>query len=105
MKRLDELKPLFIKYIPVLKEHGIPYISEEFEVSVHLCACGCGGVTVQPFNDKFDGWDITIENDMVSFTPSVGNFSGENPYHVHYYIKNNMGIKKTHRFLYRFYHW
>jgi hypothetical protein len=36
-----------------------------------------------------NGWDMTINDNKVTFKPSIGNFTGENPYHAHYFIINN----------------
>jgi len=89
MPRVDKLEPVFVQYIPQEIEEGKLYISEEFEVSIHLCACGCGGKTVMPFNQN-TGWRMKNLNGLVSFSPSVGNFSGEQPYHAHYFIVDNV---------------
>lgn len=86
--KINELRPIFVEEIPREKESGILYISEKYKVSIHLCACGCGEQTVLPFN-KSGEWNMTNNNGLVSFSPSVGNFSGENPYHAHYFITNN----------------
>lgn len=88
---LTELEPVFVKFIPDELEDGKLYISEEFEVSIHLCACGCKGKTVLPFKQVRDHnhWGMTNNNGKISFDPSVGNFSGENPYHAHYFIREN----------------
>ena len=90
MERLTELTPVFCKYLPAWKamEHGYIYISEEFGVSNHLCACGCGQQTVLPFNAPGD-WTMVNNNGKVTFSPSVGNFNGESPYHAHYFITEN----------------
>lgn len=92
--KMHEVKPVFIKHIPAWKdmENAILYISEEFKVSNHLCACGCGQQTVLPFNRDRDfgkDWSMTNDNGKISFIPSIGNFSGENPYHAHYLITDN----------------
>lgn len=86
--KINELTPLFVEYIPKEKNSGILYISEKFNISIHLCACGCGEQSVLPFNTKGE-WKMINNNGLISFTPSVGNFSGEKVYHAHYYITNN----------------
>ena len=87
--RTEELKPVFCDVIPAFKdmEQGLLYISAMHEMANHLCACGCGAQTVMDFGDQ--GWRITDNNGRISFTPSVGNFKGETPYHAHYYITEN----------------
>jgi hypothetical protein len=93
--KIYELTPIFCKHIPNWKgmEQGILYISEFYEVSNHLCACGCGQQTVLPFTREKNygkNWSMTVNSDSkISFLPSIGNFSGEKPYHAHYYITEN----------------
>jgi hypothetical protein len=87
---INELVPVFVEYIPSIKEEGKIYISEKFEVAIHLCACGCGQQTVMPLNKKDGGgWKFVKDGDLLTFRPSIGNFIGEDPYHAHYYITNN----------------
>lgn len=86
-KKLHELTPEYCVYIPEHKEPGILYISKEFDIAVHLCACGCGKQTVTPLNEK--GWTLTEKNNKVTLRPSIGNFSGEKSHHAHYFITNN----------------
>ncbi|MBW3021253.1 hypothetical protein KY334_08210 [Candidatus Woesearchaeota archaeon] len=72
--------------MPKIKEPGILYISKEFELAIHLCACGCGGECVTPTNE----WHLReFEDGTVTLRPSIGNWNGEKPYHAHYYITNN----------------
>lgn len=87
-----ELTPEFVETITKDLEPGILYISLKFGCSIHLCACGCGEQTVLPFREDFasDGyWKMINHNGLITFEPSIGNFSGENPYHAHYYIRDN----------------
>ena len=70
--------------IPNKLKDGVLYISERFGVVIHLCACGCGIKTVTPIREG--GWTISKNKDKVTLRPSIGNFSGESPYHAHYYI-------------------
>jgi hypothetical protein len=87
--RLNKLTSLFCKNIPDQLESGILYISEEYNVSIHLCACGCGNKTVIPFKDREDGmfWAMTRNGDNVTFRPSIGNW--QLPCRSHYFITNN----------------
>lgn len=93
MEKLFEVRPEFCEYIPPIIEHGIIYISNKFKLSIHLCACGCGEKTVTPFSKIIDGkdigWKLTDNNGKITLRPSIGNFTGENPYHAHYYITEN----------------
>lgn len=87
-----EFVPVFVDTIPQTLEENKIYISERFETSSHLCACGCGEKAVLPLGNR--GWTLTKhENGKISFNPSVGNWKWEAPnYHAHYYITENMAI-------------
>jgi len=86
-----ELMPVFVNEIPLNIEEGKVFISKQFGVAIHLCACGCGGKTVMDLKPHWkDGWTLNENPDgSVSFSPSIGNFIGEKQYHAHYYIVNN----------------
>lgn len=89
-KRVDRLKPMYCKYIPKIKESGILYISRELKLAIHLCACGCGAETVTPIDqDNNFGWQFIHTHTGMTLKPSIGNFSGENPYHAHYYVTDS----------------
>ena len=85
--RINELEPVECEEIPAEKEPGKLYITKQYGVAVHLCACGCGGKTVTPLGAG--EWSLTENNGMVTLRPSIGNWSGESPYHAHYFITNN----------------
>lgn len=87
MERINELTPIYCKHIPAEIKSGVLYISKEFSVAIHLCACGCGGQTVTPLTT--DEWLLSEANGKVTLRPSIGNFMGEKPYHAHYYITDN----------------
>ena len=56
MPKIFEIKPLFTEQIPDIIEEGVLYISEKYEVAVHLCACGCKGKTVLPLG--YGEWNL-----------------------------------------------
>ena len=87
-KRFDIL-PVHVKYIPDELEEGKLYISLEFGMAIHLCACGCKGKTVTGLTPRWNEWTLTDNDGKVTLRPSIGNFSYENPYHAHYFITNN----------------
>lgn len=87
MNKINELKPVYVDYMPDQLEAGKLYISTVFKLAIHLCACGCGEQTVTPLGDK--EWMLTDKGGKITLRPSIGNFSGENPYHAHYYITDN----------------
>lgn len=88
-----------ITVIFLLEEEQIPdilddnklYISEKYEIAIHLCACGCKRKAVTPLG--VGEWTLTKGSDSsVSLSPSIGNFMGETPYHAHYFITNNKAV-------------
>jgi hypothetical protein len=86
-EKINEIVPVYCDYIPDVLEPGKLYIAGEFNVAVHSCACGCGGKTVTPLGAG--EWALTENDARVTLRPSIGNFSGESPYHAHYYITDN----------------
>jgi hypothetical protein len=86
--RIDELRPVHVVEIPSDIEEGVLYISHEYKVAIHLCACGCIQKTVTPLGAE-RGWTIEEADGKVTLRPSIGNFMGENPYHAHYFITQN----------------
>ncbi len=91
MKR-TELITEYCDEMPKEKKEGILYISEKYEIAIHLCACGCGIQSVTPL--KRGEWALTKKNpnmydETVTLRPSIGNFKGEPEYHAHYYITDN----------------
>ena len=89
MKKLTEIKPEYVDFMPEEKEHGVLYISDKFSLAIHLCACGCEGQSVTPIGGKNYGWRLEDNSGKITMNPSIGNFSGEKPYHAHYYIRKN----------------
>lgn len=82
----DSLRAEFVEFVPDPLEQGILYVSEKYWVAIHLCACGCGGKTVTPLGEP-QGWKYTREGDLVSLSPSIGNF--QMPCHSHYFLERN----------------
>lgn len=85
-KRLNELEPVFVEFVPHQLEAGKLYISERFGTTSHLCPCGCQELVVMPIN-KEHGWNMTKKDGKITLRPSVGNF--ELPCKSHYYITEN----------------
>jgi hypothetical protein len=80
---IDKLSVEYTVFIPDELEEGILYVSREYKIAIHLCACGCRGKTVTPLKN----WTITThEDNTITLRPSIGNWLGENPYHAHYFI-------------------
>lgn len=90
MNRINNIEPVYCETIQNELEEGKLYISYEHGVAIHLCACGCKGKTVTDLKPRWkSGWTIAEANGKVTLRPSIGNFSGENPYHAHYFITEN----------------
>ncbi len=85
---IHELKLLCLRHFPGKEGMlpGILYYSEEFELTTHLCACGCGEETVLPIGPN--DWQLVIDADALpTLNPSIGNWRGQSPYHAHYFIR------------------
>ena len=70
-------------YMPMELESGILYVSEEFEVAGHLCACGCGNKIITPLGNV--EWFLEEENGKPSLSPFIGNW--QIPCKSHYWIR------------------
>lgn len=87
MDKINKIEPVYFDVIPKDLEHGKLYISKRFNTAIHLCACGCGEKTVTPLGDG--EWALACNDGKVTLRPSIGNWSGQNPYHAHYLITDN----------------
>ncbi|HVV67144.1 MAG TPA: DUF6527 family protein [Candidatus Saccharimonadales bacterium] len=79
------LRHEFVEYIPDVLEDGVLYISTPYSTAVHLCMCGCGQEVVTPLSPQ--QWQLKSQDDTVSLTPSVGNWSFA--CQSHYWIRNS----------------
>jgi hypothetical protein len=68
--------------MPKVLEAGLLYVSEEFEVAGHLCACGCGNKVITPLGPT--EWSFTEEDGEPTLSPSIG--SWQLPCQSHYWI-------------------
>jgi hypothetical protein len=80
----DELKPVFVQFVPTELDEGNLYVALEYATASHLCACGCGERVVTPFGPA--DWILTFDG-QVTLSPSVGN--GQFKCGSHYMIRNN----------------
>jgi hypothetical protein len=87
--KIDKVRPLFVECIPDELQEGVVYISERFRVCSHKCCCGCGEEVVTPLSPA--EWKLTLEGDLVSLWPSVGNW--DYACRSHYVIRRNLVIK------------
>lgn len=72
-----------VERFPDRIEPGKLYWSKEFEISAHLCACGCGDVVYLPVGPV--DYSITLDPNGPTLRPSVGNW---NVCNAHYLITN-----------------
>ena len=71
-----------VHYMPKELTPGILYVSEEFEIAMHLCACGCGSKIKTPLGPT--EWSVEQTNSGPSLRPSIGNW--QEACQSHYWI-------------------
>jgi hypothetical protein len=82
MTRMARFRLQRVHYMPKELEPGILYVSEEFDVAGHLCACGCGSKVMTPLGPT--EWSIHESENGPSLRPSVGNW--QLPCKSHYWL-------------------
>lgn len=80
---IDTFRLERVKYVPKELEAGILYVAAEFDVAVHLCACGCGTKVTTPLGPT--EWQVADTSNGPTVTPSIGNW--QLPCRSHYLIK------------------
>lgn len=83
--KLNLINPKFVEFVPDVVEEGILYISIPYDTATHKCACGCGRIVVTPI--KPTDWSLTWNGEVVTLTPSIGNWNL--PCQSHYLIIRN----------------
>ena len=61
-----------VHYMPKELKPGVLYVSEEFDIAMHLCACGCGSKVKTPLGPT--EWSVEETNSGPTLRPSVGNW-------------------------------
>lgn len=61
-----------VHYMPKDLKPGILYVSQEFEIAIHLCACGCGAKVKTPLG--MTEWSVKETKTGPTLRPSVGNW-------------------------------
>jgi hypothetical protein len=79
---MTRLKLERVHYMPKVLAAGVLYVSEEFDIAGHLCACGCGNKVMTPLGPT--EWSFKETNGAPSLEPSVG--SWQLPCQSHYWI-------------------
>lgn len=71
-----------MQFMPKELESGLLYVSEEFEVAGHLCACGCRAKVMTPLGPT--EWSFEEVDGQPTLRPSIG--SWQLPCQSHYWI-------------------
>ncbi len=61
-----------VKYLPQELLTGVLYVSNEYALAGHLCACGCGNKVITPLGPV--EWTLTERNGRPTLRPSIGNW-------------------------------
>jgi len=83
-EKADTIKLLHLKYLPKVLEPGYLYVSQEYKVAGHLCACGCGNKVITPLGPT--EWEFSEADGRPTLNPSIGNW--QLPCRSHYWISN-----------------
>ncbi|NJB82053.1 DUF6527 family protein [Wenyingzhuangia aestuarii] len=75
----------FVNYIPDYLKENIIYISNNSNIVIHLCACGCKNKVVTPISPI--QWSYTYNGESISLSPSIGNWNFDCK--SHYWIRDN----------------
>lgn len=81
---MNELKLQHVTYVPRDLAPGVLYVSLEYAVAAHLCACGCGAKVVTPLGPA--EWSFAERDGRPSLRPSIGNW--QLPCRSHYVISD-----------------
>ncbi|MFZ4616660.1 MAG: DUF6527 family protein [Rectinemataceae bacterium] len=81
---MPTLRTEHVTLMPSYLEPGILYVSLEYGVAAHLCACGCGTKVVTPLSPT--DWRFSESRRGPSLWPSIGNW--QLPCRSHYVIRN-----------------
>jgi hypothetical protein len=71
-----------VHFMPQQLGPGILYVSEEFDIAAHLCACGCGQKVMTPLGAT--EWSFEEVDGKPTLHPSIGNW--QLPCQSHYLI-------------------
>lgn len=72
MEKIRSFKLEFVHYIPKELNQGVLYISMEYSLVVHLCACGCGEKVATPLSPE--DWKLYYDGEAITLSPSIGNW-------------------------------
>ncbi len=72
-----------VRYMPEELKSGILYVSNEFDIAIHICPCGCGSKIKTPLGTT--EWILEETEYGPTLYPSIGNW--QLPCQSHYWIK------------------
>lgn len=77
-----------VQYMPSDLKPGVLYVSDEFGIAIHLCACGCGSKV----HTSLGATEFSVEEtpDGPSVFPSISNW--QRPCRSHYWIKRGQVV-------------
>ena len=82
------MKIEYVHFIPDDLKNDTLYISMEYGAVIHKCPCGCNIEVSTPIKPMCPtGWDLLVENNSVSLSPSISSY--QRPCKSHYFIKKN----------------
>src|SRR5262245_51916004 len=61
-----------VHLMPAEIQPDILYVSDDFEIAIHLCACGCGSKVKTPLGPT--EWTVTETPSGPTMHPSIGNW-------------------------------
>jgi len=73
-----------VHYMPKELKPSVLYVSREFGIAMHLCACGCGSKVKTPLGPT--EWSVEETKNGPSLRPSIGNW--QQACQSHYWIKH-----------------
>ena len=82
--KVRELRPLFVEQFPDDFESGILYVSMQYAICGHLCACGCGERVITPLSPT--QWKLVYNGEAITLYPSIGNYAFA--CQSHYFLTN-----------------
>lgn len=77
-----------VQFMPKDLQPGILYLSEEFGIAIHLCACGCGSKIRTPLGPT--EWAVQGTDLEPTLYPSIGNW--QLPCRSHYWITDGEAV-------------
>jgi hypothetical protein len=77
-----------VHYMPPVLEPRVLYMAEEFDIAMHLCACGCGSKVKTPLGPT--EWSIEETAEGPTVRPSIGNW--QQACKSHYFIHHGQVV-------------